>query len=165
MKSFYSLLILLTSTCIAADTTPQANVSLSRYQGRWYEQARYENWFEEGMEQVYTDYSPGPDGSLNVMNSGRNETGHFKQASGRAFPVKDGILEVSFVWPYWWFGAPYHILYVDKDYQAALVSGDDEDYLWLLTRERNPKPEIIKKLKQEAERRGFDTSKLRFTRQ
>ena len=77
MKSFYSLLILLTSTCIAADTTPQANVSLSRYQGRWYEQARYENWFEEGMEQVYTDYSPGPDGSLNVMNSGRNETGHF----------------------------------------------------------------------------------------
>ena len=106
-----------------------------------------------------------PDGSLNVMNSGRNETGHFKQASGRAFPVKDGILEVSFVWPYWWFGAPYHILYVDKDYQAALVSGDDEDYLWLLTRERNPKPEIIKKLKQEAERRGFDTSKLRFTRQ
>lgn len=165
MKKFLSLLMILGSTCTAADTTPQKDVSLTRYQGRWYEQARYENWFEEGMEQVYTDYTPGPNGSINVRNYGKNPEGTQKSSSGRAFPVADGILEVSFVWPYWWFGAPYHILYVDKDYQAALISGDDEDYLWLLTRERNPKPEIIRKLKKEAERRGFDTSRLRFTEQ
>lgn len=156
---------LVVSICTAADTTPQPNVSLDRYQGRWYEQARYENWFEEGMEQVYTDYTAGPDGSIDVQNSGRDSNGRLKQAAGRAFPVTNGVLEVSFVWPYWWFGAPYHILYVDKEYKAALVSGDDDEYLWLLTRERIPGRETIQRLIKEAKRRGFDTTKLRFTKQ
>ncbi len=165
MKRFWALFGLVVTLCSAADTTPQPNVSMSRYLGRWYEQARYENWFEEGMEQVYTDYTQGPDGSINVTNYGRSPEGKWEQASGRAVQKHKGILEVSFVWPYWWFGSPYHILYVDKEYQAALVSGDDDDYLWLLTRERSPRPETIRKLKEEAKRRGFDTSKLRFTKQ
>ncbi len=165
MKRISTYLILLAGICTAADTRPQNNVSLDRYMGRWYEQARYENWFEQGMEGVYTDYTARPDGSIRVLNCGHNANGEPEQATGRAFPMSHGILEVSFVWPYWWFGAPYHILYVDKDYQAALVSGDDDDYLWLLTRERKPKQSTINKLKQEAERRGFDTTKLRFTKQ
>lgn len=165
MNRIITVLLLTGFLCAGADTTPQKGISLARYQGRWYEQARYENWFEEKMEQVYTDYTPGPDGSLNVRNSGKTPEGDSESASGRAFRVSDGILEVSFVWPYWWFRAPYHILYVDEQYQAALVSGDGDEYLWLLTRERNPAPEIIRKLQKEAERRGFNTTKLRFTKQ
>ncbi len=165
MKRICAFLILLGGICAAADTSPQNNISLERYMGRWYEQARYENWFEKGMERVYTDYTTRPDGSIRVLNCGHNANGEPEQATGRAFPVTNGILEVSFVWPYWWFGAPYHILYVDKDYQAALVSGADDEYLWLLTRARKPEQGTIDKLKQEAKRRGFDTSKLRFTKQ
>ena len=162
----YSSLILLFSafSVDAADTTPQANIQLERYAGRWYEQARFENWFEKGMDAVYTDYTPGPDSCLDVTNSGTSEKQIFKQASGRAYPGDDGVLHVSFVWPYWWFRAPYHILYVDSDYKAALVSGATDTYLWLLTREARPHPSIIQKLIREAELRGFDTSKLRFTK-
>lgn len=118
------------------------------------------------MEGVYTDYTPGADSSgIEVLNSGITDDGDFEQARGRAFPTSDGILEVSFVWPYWWFRAPYRILYVDSQYQAALVSGDDDKYLWLLTRDKHPAPSVINKLKQEAQHRGFDTTKLRPTKQ
>ena len=116
------------------------------------------------MDEVYTDYSLGPDSSLIVTNFGTNEHREFKQTSGRAYSDGGGILHVSFVWPYWWFRAPYHILYVDSDYQSALVSGASDTYLWLLTREPHPQPSLIRKLMLEAEQRGFDTSRLRFTK-
>ena len=164
MKSLSSFLCLF-SLCYAADTSPQKDIELLRYQGRWYEQARFENWFERDMDSVYTDYTLSPDNTLLVLNRGVNQENELRQSKGKAVPLSDGILGVSFVWPYRWFRAPYHILYVDPDYTAALVSGRDEAYLWLLTRERTPRQATIDKLIQEAERRGFDTSKLRCTRQ
>lgn len=145
------------------DTTPQQNVDFSRYLGRWYEQARYENWFEEGMDNVYTDYVPLKDNSIQVTNYGTDAQGYDEQARGKAFIDGPGLLEVSFVWPYWWFRTPYKILYVDPEYKAALVSGEDGEYLWLLTREMNASPKLMRSLLHEAERRGFDTSTLRYT--
>ena len=93
------------------NTTPQRNVSMEKYLGRWYEQARFENWFEEGLEEVFTDYTAGPDGSINVVNCGKKKNGHQCSSRGRAYPCGAGRLKVSFVPPYGWFKAPYHILY------------------------------------------------------
>lgn len=166
MKKFILSVLCFIPLCSALDLTPQPGVSLNQYLGRWYEQARYENWFEEDMDGVYTDYTPRDDSSsIEVNNYGITASGNFKQARGRAFSAGNGMLEISFVWPYWWFRAPYRILYVDSQYQAALVSGDDAKYLWLLTRDKHPAPAVINKLKQEAQRRGFDTTKLRPTKQ
>lgn len=165
MKVLLLTFLFMLSLCYAANTTPQENVSLERYMGRWYEQARFENWFEKGMDEVYTDYTKGPDSSINVRNYGTGPDKITEHSSGRAFPVSNGILEVSFVWPYWWFRAPYHILYVDEAYSAALVSGDDDQYLWLLTRQKQADKRMIQRLLKEAKLRGFDTTKLRFTKQ
>ncbi|MBQ5664346.1 MAG: lipocalin family protein [Akkermansia sp.] len=147
------------------NTTPQRNVSIEKYLGRWYEQARFENWFEEGLEEVFTDYTAGPDGSINVVNCGKKRNGHQCSSRGRAYPCGAGRLKVSFVPPYGWFKAPYHILYTDPDYQGALVSGDGEEYLWLLTREKTPDSGLLETLRREAQKRGFDTALLRQTRQ
>lgn len=147
------------------DTTPQRGISLPRYMGRWYEQARYENWFESGMDFVYTDYSSGPDGSINVINCGTSLTGKQSVSTGRGFPGGFGRMRISFVPPYGWFQAPYHILYVDNNYETALVSGEGDAYLWLLTRQQHPGPDQLNPLIQEAQRRGFDTTQLRYTNQ
>lgn len=148
-----------------ADTSPQKGISLSRYLGRWYEQARYENWFEAGLDEVFTDYSAGPSGSINILNCGRNGSGRQSTSKGRGFPQSGGLMKVSFVPPYAWFRASYHILYVDQEYRTALVSGQDSAHLWLLTRERIPSTDSINNLLAEARKRGFDLSRLRFTRQ
>lgn len=164
MRYIFLFPILISCAAFAAvNTTPQKNVDLRQYAGRWYEQARYENWFEKDMDEVYTDYMLHKDGTITVKNNGRSIKGKAKQSVGRAFPSSAGEMEVSFVWPYWWFRAPYKILYVNADYSAALVAGEGENYLWMLTRDRIPTTKIMDKLREEALRRGFDTDKLRYT--
>lgn len=152
----------------APDTTPQRDISLSSYLGRWYEQARYECFFERGMDEVYTDYARSADGGLRITNSGTTASGKHKQAQGYAVipdAAEPGCLSVSFVPPYKWFRAPYHILYVDEDYRMALVSGAGRGYLWLLTRKRKADEMTMRRLLDEAQKRGFDISALRLTRQ
>ena len=164
--------LLLPCCCMAAagsepNTTPQQDVNMPAYLGRWYEQARYENDFERDMDNVYTDYSMGQNNSITVMNTGYSADGEQHRAKGVAVTEtgSPGEMRVSFVPPYFWFRAPYRILYVDKEYSEALVSGDDEEYLWLLTRDKTPDEAAMRRLMNEAERRGFDTAKLRHTKQ
>lgn len=163
MKNILFLMMMLLPCLATVDTRPQADVDFKRYCGRWYEQARFENWFEEGLDHVYTDYVPLENGSIQVTNHGTDAQGARLQAAGRGFIKAPGLLEVSFVWPYWWFRSPYKILYIDADYQGAVVSGIDDTYLWLLTRDAAPPRQLIEKLLKEAQKRGFNTSNLRYT--
>ena len=157
------LLLLADLTHAAVNTTPQSHVDLGRYCGRWYEQARYENWFEKDMDQVFTDYGPLNNGRIQVTNYGTDPQGNWHRARGRAEGRGDGELIVSFVWPYWWFHAPYRILYVTPGYEGAVVSGKGEEYLWLLTRDEAASPALLRQLVKEAQSRGFDTTRLRYT--
>ena len=146
------------------NTAPQRGVNLGRYMGRWYEQARYDHAFESGLDRVYTDYTMLPDGRVKINNTGTDEDGVRHHAVGMgSCPQGDGRLQVSFVPPYSWFRTPYHILYATDGYTGALVSGEDDRYLWLLTREREPERGLIRELLNEARARGFDTSRLRYT--
>lgn len=152
----------------APDTAPQADVNITAYLGRWYEQARYDSFFERGLDEVYTDYTRRADGSITVTNVGYDARGREHRAMGRAvipLPEETGRLWVSFVPPYRWFRAPYHILYTDAACTEALVSGDSRRYLWLLTRNRKTDDDTMRRLLAEAARRGFDLGPLRLTRQ
>ncbi|MBR1981497.1 MAG: lipocalin family protein [Akkermansia sp.] len=145
------------------DITPVQDISLTRYMGRWYEQARLENWFERDMSEVCTDYRLNPDGSIDIINAGRTKHGRHKKSHGKGICETTGVLQVSFVPPYCWFRSPYHILYLADDYSAALVSGAGAGYLWFLTRARRADTCTLKELAKEARRRGFDTDQLRPT--
>lgn len=151
-----------------ADITPQSEVHLPAFMGRWYEQARLDNAFEHGMDEVYTDYESAGGGHFRVCNSGTDTKGRIHQARGMG-SMKDacspGVLRVSFVPPYGWFAAPFLVLYTDADYREALIAGSGGHYLWLLTREQHPDSSRIHRLLAEARRRGFNTRELRRTRQ
>ena len=152
----------------APDTTPQAVVNLTAYLGRWYEQARYDCFFEHGLNDVYADYARRADGRIDITNVGFDDRGREHRAKGRAvipLPEEPGRLWVSFVPPYCWFRAPYHILYTDAECTEALVSGDGRRYLWLLARARRADDATMRRLLDEATRRGFDLARLRLTRQ
>lgn len=151
-----------------ADLIPQKGVNLCAFMGRWYEQARFENDFEYGLDRVFSDYTPAGKGAFYVCNNGMDEQGRQQQARGMAH-CEDlslpGQLRVSFVPPYGWFSSPLTILYADSAYQEALLAGSGGHYLWLLTREARPSVESIENLLREARKRGFDTTRLRHTRQ
>lgn len=147
------------------DTTPQSGTDLSRFLGKWYEQARYDTDFEKGLDFVSAEYAEGEHGRVSITNRGLDSEGKPHQATAMGFPDGWGRMQVSFVPPYGWFRTPYHILYTDEQYQSALISGADGEFLWLLTRQRIAPPEHIQQLLVEARSRGFDTNLLRPTRQ
>ncbi len=151
-----------------ADITPQREVNLSAFMGRWYEQARLENVFEAGLDEVYSDYEAMGDTKFRVCNNGTDDKGRSRRSHGMGSikdPAHPGAMRVSFVPPYGWFSAPFLVLYTDADYREALIAGSGGHYLWLMTREQHPDRTRINRLLAEARHRGFNTHELRRTRQ
>ena len=140
------------------------NFSLERFLGRWYEIARLEHSFEQGLSRVTADYSMREDGGVRVLNRGYSEKKQeWKTAEGKAFFVKkpdEGYLKVSFFGPFY---GSYVILELDsKDYQYSVVCGPNKSYLWILSRKPKIEPELKQKLISRAATLGFDTTKLVF---
>ncbi len=151
-----------------ADTTPQASLQTEAFMGRWYEQARYENFFESGLERVYSDYALLAPNRFSVCNSGFDADGRLHRARGVArIPHAEAPanLRVSFVPPYFWFSSPLYILYTDANYSEALVSGSGGHYLWLLTRDKKTSRAAMARLISESVKRRFDITQLHYTQQ
>ncbi|MFA6334466.1 MAG: lipocalin family protein [Bacteroidales bacterium] len=162
LASLFSLLTLTScsTSYIALDTAEEFDIS--KYMGKWYEIERLPNSFEEGLEENRATYSIGEDGNVIVINEGTviADKSKIKQVKGKAWvpdPKQPGKLKVSFFWP---FSGDYWVLKVDKDYTYALVGVPSGEYLWILARERNIDPEIVKGLKDYAGKLGFPVKKM-----
>ena len=133
---------------------------LSKYLGKWYEIARFNHHFENGMTNVTAEYSMRPDGMVKVLNSGWKD-GKKKVAEGKARqpdPLKDpSYLEVSFFLNFY---SDYNILLLDKDYRYVLVGSRSPKYLWILSRQPSIDDEVRDAILTEAVKLGYDTSKL-----
>lgn len=144
------------------DNTAVSKVDIYRYLGKWYEIARFDHRFERGMEQCIATYSLQENGKIKVTNQGKKD-GKWKTSEGKAkLTDKPGVLRVSFWGPFY---SDYRILVLAPDYTYALVGGSDEDYLWILSRTSKLKKETRDYLINEAQRRGYDTSKLIWVKQ
>ncbi|MDO6694910.1 lipocalin family protein [Aliiglaciecola sp. 3_MG-2023] len=151
-------------TSIPKGIEPVNNFDLNKYLGTWYEIARFDHSFEEGLERVTAEYTLLDDGGVRVTNRGFNpENNEWKEAEGKAYFVGEestGHLKVSFFGPFY---ASYIIFFLDQTgYEYALVSGPNRDYLWILSREQELPKSTVEMLIQEASDAGFDTSKLIF---
>jgi len=163
------LAAVLLSGCLGAPqaVTPVQQFDANRYLGKWYEIARLDHSFEEGLDRVTADYALREDGGITVINRGfltsKNE---WQEAQGKAYFVNgsdEGYLKVSFFGPFY---GSYIVFELDKEnYQYAFVSGPDTSYLWLLARTPTVDPALIERFVAEASRLGFDTSKLIYPAQ
>lgn len=147
---------------------PAKPVDLTRYQGLWYEYARYENRFERDCEAVTAQYAPADNGTVAVKNTCREGAvnGPIKVSEGKAKPAGDPLgakLKVSF------FGPPlmtnYWVLDRADDYSWAIVGEGSGRFLWILTREPRPPKALGNQLVARARSLGYDTDMLRFTKQ
>lgn len=159
--------LLVACTGLPEGVQPVRPFDAERYLGTWYEIARLDHSFERGLKQVSANYSMREDGGIRVLNKGYSvEEGKWQEAEGKAYLMgadDEGYLKVSFFGPF--YGA-YGIFELDQqDYQYAFVSGYSTDYLWLLARTPTVSPELIKRFKTEAARRGFATEQLIFVEQ
>ena len=126
----------------AAPVQPISRLEAQRYVGRWYEIAKFPNWFQRKcVADTSADYSLMPEGELRVVNRCRLENGQMDQAIGVARQIggdSSAKLEVRFA-PAWLSFLPfvwgdYWIVDLDSAYELAAVSEPKREYLWILSR-------------------------------
>jgi apolipoprotein D and lipocalin family protein len=139
---------------------------LESYLGTWYELARMDHRFERGMSHVTATYSMKSNGKVKVLNKGYVKSkSKWKSASGFAKFMETpdvGALKVTFFWPF--FGG-YHIVELADDYSYALIAGDSNKYLWILSRTPTLPEQVYTKLLTRARNLGFNTDELIFVDQ
>ena len=134
---------------------------LAKYLGKWYEIARLDYLFERNLNEVTAEYSLNSDGSVKVSNRGlNNKTNKWVDATGKAkFVGEQNVaeLKVSFFGPFY---SGYNVIGLTPDYRHALVCGENKNYLWILSRDKQVPDFILHPFLEYAEKHGFATEKL-----
>ena len=139
-SSFAALCAVLSNGCGNFSPTneipPVENFNVKRYMGKWYEIARLPHSFEDGVSDAQAVYTLQDDGTIIIENSGtKNHIRTSAHAVARSVTPGStlGELEVSFFYPFY---TMYKIIYLDKDYTLAIVTGNSMDYVWILSRKK-----------------------------
>jgi apolipoprotein D and lipocalin family protein len=149
-------------------------VDLNRYQGVWYEIARYPNRFQNKCAgDVTATYELRPDGRIRVINRCKTSDGAVSVVEGVARLADSGgpasKLKVRFA-PSWLSFLPavwgdYWIIELAPDYSFAVVGHPKREYLWILARTLGMDDATYKDLLQRLEQKhGYDPSRLVRTR-
>jgi apolipoprotein D and lipocalin family protein len=160
---FIALIFLHGCTAIPEQVKPVSDFDANRYLGTWYEIARLDHSFERGLTNVSANYSFNDDGTIKVINRGWSEKDQiWNEAIGKAKFVQDadvGHLKVSFFGPFY---SSYVVFYLEPDYSTALVSGYNNEYFWILSRNTTIPDYKLNKYLRIAEQAGFNTESLIF---
>ncbi len=121
---------------------PIPSLDVPRYMGRWYEIAKFPNWFQRKcVADTAATYSLQPDGTVKVLNQCVQQGGAVEQAVGAARQVGGPVsarLQVRFA-PAWLSALPfvwgdYWVVDLDERYELVAVSEPKREYLWVLSR-------------------------------
>jgi len=144
-----------------------SHVDLQRYLGKWYEIAKFPNRFQRGCDFATAQYSLRKDGDIKVVNQCIQEDDEhtLKTSIGKAWvvdPVSQAKLKVRFFWP---FSGDYWIIDLDNQYEYAVISEPDREYLWILSRTPQLPESIYQGIIARLQEKGFDLSRLKMSRQ
>lgn len=148
-----------------------ATLDVPRYMGRWYEIAKYPNWFQKKcVSDTSAEYRLQPEGTVQVVNRCRMDGGEWNEAVGEARQIGGADspkLEVRFA-PAWLSFIPavwgdYWVIDLDPDYQLVAISEPRREYLWVLSRHPQVSADAYAALLQRLRLLGFDTNKLEKT--
>lgn len=169
--SILMLLALLTAFCLnfascstasTVDNSTVQSLDLNRFMGRWYEIARFDHKFERDMQQVTTIYAIQDNGRVKVINQGL-KNGKWKTSEGKGkLTTTPGLLRVSFWGPFY---SDYRVMMLAPDYSYALIGGESDKYLWILSRTPNMRQDTRNQVLREAQRRGYNTNNLIWVQQ
>lgn len=161
LAAFILPLMLVSCVSVPKGIEPVRDFSVDRYLGTWYEIARLDHKFERGLSHVAAEYSANSDGSIKVKNTGYSAAeDRWEEAEGKASFVEEkttGYLKVAFQWPFY---SAYVVFKLDDNYEYAYVTGNDRDYLWLLSRTPQVDESVIEDFKTTAKAKGFNIEDL-----
>ena len=164
-----TFLFFMGSPLIAIEPTVVPTVDLSRYHGQWFEIARFPNLFQKNCQKnVSATYRLLETGLIEVINSCDQKNGTITSVTGLArpqTPPSTSKLEVSFFsilgWrPVW---GDYWVLYIDQEYQLAVVGDRKQKYGWILARKTAISKDQLATAMAVLNRNGYNSQNLEFT--
>lgn len=138
-------------------------VDIEKYQGTWYEIARFEHFFEKNCKNVTATYEIRDDQKISVTNRCTDiTTNEKKEATGVAYAVDktNSKLKVSFFRPFY---GDYWILDLEKNYEYVLVGSPSREFLWILSRTKTISDETKQSILKKLPDLGFDSDKFIWT--
>jgi apolipoprotein D and lipocalin family protein len=146
-----------------ANLSSQADFDPERYAGRWYEIASFPTLFQRGCSQTQAIYgATGTPGQLSVRNTCLRD-GQQVVIEGSAIVTGPGRLSVRLDGVP--VAAPYWVLWVDEDYQTAVVGVPSGRAGWILNRSPTLRADRLQSARAVLEFNGYDLSHLEMTPQ
>lgn len=174
-RLFYAALITTTlglTACATKGTQPNGQsmrplvtaeyVDLKRFMGRWYVISNIPYWGERGYVGSYVEYALRDDGDIDDFFFGHKKS--FDQPLQK-ITLKDSVVntDTNAEWrasPFWPISFPYLILYVDADYQTAIIGYPDRSLAWIFSRKADISEQMLKMLQTKLSEHGYDVNQL-----
>jgi apolipoprotein D and lipocalin family protein len=143
--------------------TLQSQVDLERFSGRWFVIANIPYFAERDKVGTYVEYAVNDDGTLADYYYFRkkNFAAPLDRWEGKAWVMEgtgNAVWKTQFLWP---FKVDFVILYVDSDYQLAVIGHPERELGWIFARAPNISDEDYQRLLSVLADAGYDTQKLK----
>jgi apolipoprotein D and lipocalin family protein len=152
------------STVLAQQGTVTAvpAVDLKRYSGRWFEIAKLPNKFQKQCygNTTTTFNTKREDGEMEILNRCLQKNGMVDQLRGEAKVIdasSNAKMKISFPK---FSSNSFWIVDLDQNYQYAVVTNPDREYLWILSRVPEMDDATYQQILRRIERMGFQPNKL-----
>ncbi|MET0591644.1 MAG: lipocalin family protein [Polyangiaceae bacterium] len=164
---FLALFLAAAPACSNAPLDVVEGVDLQRFQGEWYEIAKLPRVTQADCTGTTSRYELKSDHELVVTNACRigNLDGTRRQVVAAArvpnvsVPAKLSVEFGGYFGDYW-------IIDLDRDgYRYAVVGHPTRQYLWIMSRTPSLDPAVLSTLLDSASKKGFDVSRLEYTKQ
>ena len=148
-----------------------SHVDIDKYMGEWYEIARIPNSFQKKcIGNVTANYTLRADGKVEVLNSCLEEDGKTDTADGIAKVMDtetNAKLKVSFVsiFGIHLFWGNYWVIYLDENYENAVVGDPSRKYGWILSRNAELAQEELEPMYESLRKNGYKTDDFVPTQQ
>lgn len=162
-------LLSVTAACapMPVRTVALESVDLNQYVGKWYEIASVKQFFSVGLVGTTAEYTPLPDGTIQVINRGRFSSFDGPEAAieGRARPTDSTNAKLSVTFNGSFGPSNYWIVALDESYQWAVVSDGTGSSAFFLSRTPSVSTETYAEMYAKAQIAGVDLSNLTPTTQ
>jgi apolipoprotein D and lipocalin family protein len=157
------------SKITASEPAVVRSLNLQRYQGQWFEIARFSNPFQKQCKKnVTATYTLMDNGYVEVINACTREDGQEEGVRGLAKVMdtqNNAKLGVSFFnilgWrPIW---GDYWVLGLGPDYSFTVVGDRKRKYGWILSRTKQLSEEQLQDALNIFDKNGYDSTALTYT--
>lgn len=140
-------------------------VDLTRYAGIWHQVGFIPTRFQgRCLYDTTAEYTIRPNGAVHVRNQCSTLEGKVRSIEGNA-RIRDRESNAKLKVKFFWFlpAGDYWILFVDPEYQNAVVGSPDRKYLWILSRSETIPESLYQDLLKKASDQGYDPARVMHT--